>query len=215
MALELMDEHEQSELVRSWLRRNLNAIVFGVLGGIGLIVAWHQWQAMKVDHGAKAQDAYRSLVEALERKDAAAAEPLFASLRADYDDTGYAAFAALREAQFAIDQGKPDEALEALEWARSKASLPELRDVASLRLARLKLAQGDAQAALTLAEGVKSPGFAGVSAELRGDALRALDRAADALGAYDEALAALDVTSPQRATVQMKRDDLAVAKVGS
>ncbi len=48
--------------------------------------------------------------------------------------------------------------------------------------------------------------FKGLFADLRGDALVAAGRAAEARAAYQEALAALDPKSPYRSYVQVKLD---------
>ena len=47
MAIELLNEHEQSELVRNWIRQNAGSILVGILIGLGLIVGWQQWQRMQ------------------------------------------------------------------------------------------------------------------------------------------------------------------------
>src|SRR5687767_2332452 len=192
MALELMDEHEQSEFVRKWLRQNLNAIIIGLALGIAALVGWNQWKAMKLERAAQAQAQYAALVAAYEAKEADTIAKLDAELRDEYEDTPYAVFAALREAQAKIEAKDAKAAATALAWARDHAKLEPLRDLATLRLARVRLADGDAQAALDLAAGITAEPFKGLSAETRGDALLALGRTAEASRAYEDALTALD-----------------------
>lgn len=206
MALEMMDEHEQSEFVRNWLRQNLNAIIIGIAVGIAGLVGWNQWKAMKIERAGQAQTQYAALVAAYEGKDADAIEKIGAELRGKYDKTPYAVFAALREAQRKLEANDAKGAAESLTWAREHAQLEPMRDLATLRLARVRLADGDAQAALDLATGVGAA-YKAMASETRGDALLVLGRVDEAGRAYEEALTALDAASPRRAFVEMKRDD--------
>ena len=41
---DLLDEHEQSERVRGWLRQNGAGLIGGVASGLGLIGGWQWWQ---------------------------------------------------------------------------------------------------------------------------------------------------------------------------
>jgi predicted negative regulator of RcsB-dependent stress response len=211
MALELMNEHEQGELVRSWLRQNMGSIMVGVLVGLGALVGWQQWLAMRASHQEQAQVDYHELVKALEAGDADKARQLGESLRAKYDDTTYAVLAALREAAEAVKKGDAAAAEKAFAWAHDHATLPALRQLAALRRARFELAQGHAERALALAAEADSEGYAALREEIRGDALVALSRPAEARTAYEAALTALDANAPQRSFIEMKRDDLAVA----
>ncbi|HVF33937.1 MAG TPA: tetratricopeptide repeat protein [Candidatus Saccharimonadia bacterium] len=214
MALEMMDEHEQSEFVRNWLRQNLNAILIGIAVGIAGLIGWNQWKAMKVERAGQAQGQYAALVAAYEAKDADAIDKIGAELRGKFDRTPYAVFAALRDAQHKLEANDAKGAAESLDWAREHAELEPIRDLATLRLARVRLAGGEAQAALDLAAGVGTA-YKAMAAETRGDALLALGRTDEAGRAYEEALTALDATSPRRAFVEMKRDDAASPATGA
>lgn len=211
MALDEYDEHEQSERVREWLRRNLGSIVIGILVGVGGIVGWHQWQARSAAHAEQAQERYLRLLAAVNAADDAGASGISDELRKDYGDTAYAVLAAFRNARTAVERGDLSAARQQLEWARASASDPELRQLAMLRLARVTLALGEPAAALALADGVSSRGYAALREELRGDALAALGRNDEARAAYDAALAGLDAGAAQREFVQMKRDNVGVA----
>ncbi len=211
MAIELMDEHEQSELVRNWLRENLGAIVVGVLVGIGLLVGYNQWQRWEATQSQRAQLDYHALVVGAEKGHADALAKLGEKLRKEHDGTSYAALGALREAADAVKRGDGEAAATALERARADAKLPALKDLVTIRLARLRLGAGKADAALKLAGEVGTGGYAALAAELRGDALVQLGRVDEARVAYDDALSRIDPGSPQRGFVEMKRDDIAAA----
>jgi predicted negative regulator of RcsB-dependent stress response len=91
---------------------------------------------------------------------------------------------------------------------RAHAKLPELAELATLRLARLQLAQGQADQALKLVGELKADAHRALALELKGDALTALKRTDEARTAYDEALTALDATAPTRPYLEMKRNEL-------
>ena len=90
----------------------------------------------------------------------------------------------------------------------SRATLP-IQSIASLRLARVLLGRGEAQKALDALKNVAGEGYASELEQVRGDALLALGRADEARKAYDAALAVMDVASPQRRSLEAKRDDVA------
>jgi predicted negative regulator of RcsB-dependent stress response len=209
MALDELDEHEQGERVRNWLRQNGGSIVLGIGAGIAALAGWQYWQSREREHAAQAQLEFQALLDAETRADAAAVEAVAGKLRADYKDTAYGAFAALAQARDALKKSDYAAAEAALEWARgSGIELPALAALVELRLAQVKLAKGDAQGVLDVLARINDGQYKGPAAELRGDALVALGRADEARAAYDDALAALDAGSPQRDFVAMKRDDL-------
>lgn len=212
MAIEDLDEHEQGERVRKWLGQNGGSIILGICVGIGGLAGWHYWEQAARERTQAAQVEYQALIAAETSQDAEAAAKAAATLRNDYASTPYGVFAALSQARVAVGKGDLAAAEEALQWARGvDLDLPALEELVLVRLAQVRLAQGQAQAALDLLKGDTSAGFKGMVAELRGDAHVMLGRNDDARLAYEDALAALDAGSPQRNFVEMKRDDLVAA----
>ena len=215
MSLEELDEHERSERVREWVRKNIGSIVIGLAAGIGLIYGVEQWTHQRNRTASLAGDEYRAYVEAVEKKDELAIATLGKTLRDKYPSSPYAALAALNDAATAAAAGKNDEALASLAWAEANVTMPELKELAMLRRARLLVATGKAEEALALATRIAAEGYKALAAEVRGDALLALKRADEAATAYDEALVGLDAASARRELVEMKRNDLATVKAGS
>ncbi|MBL0030555.1 MAG: tetratricopeptide repeat protein [Rhodanobacteraceae bacterium] len=215
MSLEELDEHERSERVREWVRKNIGSIALGLVAGIGAIYGLEQWNHHRQRNAGLAGDDYRAYAEAVTKKDATAVATLGKSLRDKYPDSPYASMVALNDAATATSEGKTDAALASLEWAEAHATMPEVKTLAMLRRARLLVATGKAEAALELAKKIDGEGFKPLAAEVRGDALLALKRNSEAIGAYDEALVGLDSGAARRSIVEMKRDDLAGVKAGS
>ena len=168
---DLLDEHEQGERVRTWLRKNALGILGGLALGIAAIYGWRAW----VSHQASQQEqAHTAYAQALKQLDAGQVEQA-GTLLAGQEGT-YATLAALRVAKAQVEAGKPDEAIATLRGIQVD---PSLREVVDERLAQLFNATGKPEEALKLLEG-----DAGSTAlELRGDSLLASgnrDQARDA-----------------------------------
>jgi len=117
--------------------------------------------------------------------------------------------AALQQADIAIGKNDLATAASALDWARQHAGLDSLKALVDLRSARVKLAQGDAEAAIKLVDALPKDDYASLAGELRGDALLKLGRADEARKAYQDALAQVtDAAAQGRGVLQMKLDDL-------
>lgn len=128
-------------------------------------------------------------------------------LMRDYEDTPYAAHAAFAVAKIAVTAGDLERAAESLAWALENSAANELRHIARLRLAAIRLAQNAADAALALLE-VPEEGFRARYLELRGDAELQRGNIQRARSAYESSLEALSPASAARALVQLKLDNL-------
>jgi predicted negative regulator of RcsB-dependent stress response len=209
MAFEVLDEHEQGELVRKWLRANAMSILVGIVIGLLLIFGYQQWQAREAQTNAEAATQYAAFVEAINSERNEEAKRLAETLRKDFTKSPYAVFAALRQAEVAVGKADLETASSELTWASQSAAEAALKSLVALRLAKLRLAQGDAEAALKQLDQVAKTDYASTAGELRGDALAKLGRTDDAKAAYTEALSHMDAQSAGRSFVEMKLGDLA------
>lgn len=209
MADDIIDAHEQSERARQWLQKNGSSIVMGILLGLAVLLGWQRWQQSGVDHRAEAMLKFDDLQAAVDKEDKELAAKLVDDLRKNYSDTPHAALGALELAEMHLKAGQLPEAESALRFAAEQGGSASIQSVASLRLARVLLARGQAQKALDTLKGVAADAYVSEVEQVRGDALLALGRGEDARKAFDAALAAMDVASAQRAVLEAKRDDLA------
>ena len=189
---DLLDEHEQGERVRAWLRNNALGIVGGVALGIALIYGWRWWQDQQAQQQQKAHTAYAQAVEQLEAGAVDKAGALLAG-----QEGAYATLAALRVAKAQVEAGKAEDAITTLRGIKAD---PSLQAVVNQRLAQLLNDTGKPQEALKLLEGAEE----GAALELRGDALFASGEREQAREAYARALAGTDVASPARRRVELK-----------
>jgi len=215
MAFEDYDEYEQGEQVRKWIRENGIAVVVGVALALALIFGWRQWQAHQANVAAQASSQFAVVQNAVQASNKQAMEAALGDLQKNYAKTPYAAFGSAAVAEYEVGKGDLKQAAQNLEWAGAHSKQPALQDLFSLRLARVLLAQGQAQAALTAIEKVPAGDFAATAAELRGDVLFKLGKPDAARTAYQDALAKLDKDAPGRNAVQMKLDNLTQPQAAS
>lgn len=211
MAFEVLDEYEQGEVVRKWLRENAVSMVVGVVLGLALIFGWQQWKAHKARALAEAASQYAAYVAAIDADRGEDATTIAEALRDQYADSPSAVLAALREADRASADDDLDGAASWLQWAAKHAGNEELEALANLNLARVRLAQDQPDAALALLGALPRDSYQIAADELRGDALAAKGDRDAARTAYDSALANLDPQAPTRGILQMKRDEQATA----
>lgn len=209
MAFEELDEFEQGEEVRKWIRENGIAILVGVLIALGLIFGWREWQARVAANEVQAASQFAVVQNAVQADNKQAMGAALGDLQKNYAKSAYAAFASGAVAEYEVGKNDLKPAAQDLEWAIAHSKQPALKALFSLRLARVQMAQGEAQQALATLGKVPAGDFTAVAAELRGDALLQLGKSADARAAYQDALARLDKDAPTRAVLEMKLDNLA------
>lgn len=190
---DLLDEHEQSERVLAWLRRNGPALIGGVVLGLAAIAGWNWWQGQQVRQASAIAGDYQTALDAIEAKNPKAE----AQVKALPEST-YAALASLRLASLQVADGKRDAAISTLRGI--KVDDAAMRDVVDARLARLLIDAKQADAAIKLLSGREGA----MAAEIRGDAHVALAQPAQARKAYEEALRKLDVAAPSRRVLELK-----------
>ena len=192
---DLLDEHEQGERVRTWLRENGAGLIGGVILGLAVIAGWQWWQKQREQQRVHAGEQFQAVVDNVTAKKLRQAQEQAVHLPAG----AYATLAALDLAKAQVDAGQRDAAIATLRSAQPKD--PSLVAIVDLRLAQLLIDAG--KPADALARLPQGSAEASVQ-QVRGDALVALGRTAEARTAYTQALAHLDVAAPQRKVVELK-----------
>lgn len=215
MAFEELDEFEQGEEVRKWIRENGVAVVVGVVLALGIIFGWRQWQAHVATTEVQAASQFAVVQNAAQASNKQAMDAALGNLQKNYAKSAYAAFASAAAAEYEVGKNDLKPAAQNLEWAIAHSKQPTLKALFSLRLARVQMAQNQAQQALKTLAALPDGDYGAIAAELRGDALLQLDKPADARAAYQDALAKLGKDAPNRPVVQMKLDNLAQPQAAS
>lgn len=190
---DILDEHEQSERVLEWLRRNGAGLIGGILLGMAAIGGWKWWGQHQEQREFQLADQYQVALDAIQANDeqaGAKVKGLGASV--------YGTLAALQLAEAQVAAGQRDAAVATLRAA--PPSDPAISAVVDQRLARLLLDAGQAGEALKLIGTATTPS----ALELLGDARYALGQRDEAREAYVQALGKQDLGSPRRRLLELK-----------
>ena len=209
-------EEEQIELLKNWWKESGVSTLAGVAIAVAGWLGWSGWQHAQItaiDNAAALYQPVSSLKEADVSKEITQLNQVAEALRSDYPDSVYAVFAALRVAKAAVDTNDLNAAYESLVWARAKAKTldPTLDCLIAVRLTRVQFAQSKFEDALATIVSVKDQGaFKPAFLELKGDIHSAQGNSESALGAYADALAALEGAgdSEHKQDLELKLADL-------
>ena len=205
------DDEDQAQRVKQWWKENWKALAAGLLLGLGSIVGWDQYKAHEHQRAIEAARMFDDLKGALVSNQLEEATAIADKLKAEFAKTPYAAQAQLRLAQYAVENGRFDEALPALAWVAANADDKALRPLARLRQARVLSQQGKFDDALKLLDDQVDASYTALMQELRGDILLAQGNRKGARESFEKALQTSDAAAANRETLQRKIDDLADA----
>ncbi len=197
------NDEEQVEALKRWWQENGSSLLTGI--GIVLVVLFgsRQWQGAQLAKAEAASDLYEDVVQlalldqasALTAESMAQLESSYDELRNEFEDSIYARYGAMMMATVYVNQENYDQAATELNWIIDNPELgfmqkaeEELFLTARLRLARVKLAQGLAQEALTIVTEVEPGALAAGFAEVQGDAYLQLGQSEQARSAYERAI---------------------------
>ena len=208
MAVYDLEEQEKIDDLKAFWNRWGNAILAAVIAVCLAYVAVAGWRWWTNRQAEEAAVLYSAVTSAVRANDVPKARDAAAQLADRFAGTGYAPRAALLYAKLAYDSGDKAAAKSQLSWVIDRAGEDELKQVARFRLAEALLDEKQYDQALATLDAKHAESFAGLYADLRGDALAAAGRVDDAKTAYQTALAKLDPKSAYRNYVQVKLDSL-------
>jgi predicted negative regulator of RcsB-dependent stress response len=192
-------EEQQAEVLRKWLKENGPSILIGVGLGLAVMFGINRWQAHTMSNAEAASMQYAAFQMAAAQGDTKQLLAQAERLREDYADSAYAVFAALAAARDALSAAEPDAAAaeRELRWVVDNADLSGLRQIGSIRLARLLLSNADTEGAEAVLAAArkgkdgkgKSSAFDALYAEIEGDVALANGDQPRAREAYTRALA--------------------------
>lgn len=208
MVEEYLSDEERLEMAKKWWLENYKSIIAGALIAVVVVGGWRYWEYRTTSRSQTAAALFNQLADAMAKQDKDGALKMGNQILTTYSDTPYAAQAALVLAQLQASTGKPADGEQMLEWVMQHSKDDGLKLLARLRLARIKLAMNDAQAALDTLNGVDAGGFAPLYDDLRGDAETKLGKSAEARAAYQQALTAWSDNLGDRSLIEMKLNSL-------
>jgi len=206
---DLYDTHEQGERVKSWLRENGSAIVMGLVLAFGLMFGFKQWQTWETSKRQQASAEYQVMASLIKEDSMDAAVSNYEVLKTEYPKSAYTSMAAMMMAKSRLIAGQLDLAANDLEYAMEHAQPEPVRVIARERLARLKLSQGDTEAALKLIdESPSTVGFEAQFAEIRGDIYMANGESEMAIASFQTSLDELEEGVGNRELLKIKIEAL-------
>ena len=200
---ELRTDEETVEQIQNWWRENGTTLLVTVVLVFGGVFGWNWWQDQRQAEIEAASALYLQWMQG--REEGESVDDLAARLREEHAGSPYVALLRFDAAAEAVAAQDLQTARKELETVLEMDLTAPLHDLARLRLARLDLDAGEPKAVLARLDPITGTDRIAAAQELRGDALRALDRLDEARAAYERAMAA---SSADRPLLEMKRDDL-------
>ena len=195
---DLLNEHEQSERVRGWIRSNAIGLIGGVGLGLGAIFGWQWWQGQRTHAQMGVNARYAEVINAYEAGTVPADKGREAIAVIGKGNPTLGTLAALQLAKAQAESGKRDDAIATLRNLRDVDA--DLRPIVRQRLARLLIDAGKAKEALPLLDDDKNPSML----DVRGDARFALGELVLAQKDYMKALGLVDVGDPEHRLLTLK-----------
>lgn len=213
---EIRTEEEQLQAIRQWWKENGKSLMLGIGGALAITLGWQAWQNNQAATAEAASISYANYVDAAskfiddgEPELLSTANHLASELKENFDSSVYAQYTALIQAKLFTESGEFDAAEAELEWVLEQEPTDRVATVTKLRLAKVKIAKGQADAALTGLSGLLSQGFDALVYEMQGDAFLQLGKKVEAAEAYANALEQAPISAGQ-SLLTLKLDDLAV-----
>ncbi len=194
-------EEEQIEAIKKWWDENGTSLLTGLIVVFGGMFGYQAWENSVRETGEAASGLYEDLIEAsnnavpgtADDPMASTAKNLADTLKTEYGDTTYAQFASMHMAKLAVEANDLDTAIAEFRWVLEQNPDQELAALVKMRLARVLLANDDADAALSTMDG-DAPAFSQLSSweEVKGDIYLAMGDHGKARDAYQIALDNID-----------------------
>lgn len=217
---ELRTDEEQIDAIKNWWQSNGRTLTTILIVVIALVFGWKAWQKRQQAEAENASVQYQNLLTAVSvlrqgsdgvKGQLETAAHLTTTLKEDYADSGYAALGAMLMASVYVDQADYGKALAQLQWViDSKSVDADTRALASLRSARILLAQDKVDEAATMLDKASDDTFSAIYNDVKGDILVKQGKNAQARKAYAAALD--DADGQLKSVIELKYNDLATGE---
>lgn len=208
--LDLQEQEQLDELKAFWNRYG-NLITWTLTLVLAAFAAWNGWNWWERQQGAKASAMFEEFDRAVQAGNAEQAGRVFNDLKDRYARTVYAQQAGLLAAKLQADKNQADAAQASLTWVAEQGKDEEYQALARLRLAGLLLDKKAYDEALKQLDAVKSPEFAPLADDRRGDVLLASGKKDEAVKAFQAAWKAMSDKTDYRRIVESKLTSLGAA----
>lgn len=192
MATYDLEEQEQIEELKTWWKLHGTLITSVVVAFAIAVVGWQAWQWWQRNEAAQAAQLFAGLQQAMEQQDIKRVRLLAGELVDKHAGTAYAGMAAMVAGKALAEAGDLKSAQAQYGWAAEHATDQGMRDLARLRQAIVLVEEKSFDEALKLLAVPPTPNLMARYLEVRGDALSAQGKIAEARAAYEEGIKALE-----------------------
>lgn len=201
-------EEEQIEAIKAWWQRNQRWITMIAFAGLVLFAGFRywQWHTAKVTHGASS--AYERLMAATANEDNNSIEAYAKTIIKNYPNTVYSDASKLTLAKYWVSEKEPAKAIEVLESVVTDGHMAALKEVATLRLARIFISEGAYQKAIERLNGMTDTIYLPLVEELKGDAYFKLGEVNEARLAYQKAKELVKLNGLHNGFLDMKLEQI-------
>jgi predicted negative regulator of RcsB-dependent stress response len=175
------------------------------------LFGYRYWDATRVAEGQSASINYEHLLAIASAGASAEATAAGEAIISGYPKTTYAKLSALVLAKLAVDTRDIKEAKARLQWVIDNSPDGKIKPIAQARMAQLHLADAEIEEASALLAAI-DPAYSDQFTELRGDVFAAAGEIEKARAMYSQALADLQERGSAGEAVQLKLDNLMLAK---
>lgn len=201
-------DDEQVEKLKAWWKSYGTALVVGVMIGLGVLYGGRYWNQLQLEKAAQASTLFDQFVLHVQNNDETNIKLVGSRIVEEYDRTPYAGLTALILAKKSYESKDAGRAKKQLVWAIDNAREEGVRHVATIRLARIQLAENNVAGAEALIQNGPLTGFEFEYYELLGDIARQKNDRAAARQAYEKAISHSGEVGSYATVLRMKLDDL-------
>jgi predicted negative regulator of RcsB-dependent stress response len=205
-------EEQQLDALRQGWKKNQKWILSVVGVTLACVLGFKFFQHHQESERYLASEKYSLLLKSHEENDLTTQKQKADELMSQYARSSYATLAAFMQAKAAVEEKKFDEAEKHLIFAQKQASVQELKSIATVRLARLYLAQEKWDDVEKVLKQASNSGYLTLLEEVKGDYYFFKQDLMKARQAY---LAALDndpTKGEKRPILRMKLEEIDLKK---
>jgi predicted negative regulator of RcsB-dependent stress response len=203
-------EEQQVEALKKWWKENGTSLIIGLFVGVTGLFGWRYYVEQNNVHAVQASDLYMQVVQntASNSIDERTID-LQNQLINAYSDTPYAALASLALAKTEYEKDNAEGAVIQLQLALKHANDDVIKELASLRLARVYIEQKKYDDAMAILSKKHAAAYDAQYEELKGDVYLARGEVTQARMAYDNALNLQGIAASK--WLKLKRQNLGEA----
>jgi len=203
-----MTEEEQIEAIKSWWKRYSNIILITISVILLSVAGYRYWNWHKEKVSVEASNTYEQMMFAYSKNNDKSVKALADKLTEGYENSVYSDVARLTLAKVYVDENEIAKAKNELNLIIKHNTMPALKQLARLRLARIYRAERAYSSALDILQTVNDSVYLPIINELKGDIYAEKGSRGKALESYKTALHESKKVGMGNLFLEMKMNEL-------